>query len=96
MVFSRLKSLSFEIILYDFSYISSFTFVTGLKLPLIARIFFLYRTAAGSMFLPSGPNITAWVMPFFTKSKLSNLLSTFSKRGPEKLIVSISIAWGSM
>ena len=70
---------------------SSLTFVTGLKLPLRARIFFLYRTAAGKTFLPEGSNITASVIPFLTSSKLINLLSTFSKAGPEKLIVSISI-----
>ena len=31
-----------------------FTFVTGRKLPLKASMFFLYKMAAGSMFLPSG------------------------------------------
>jgi hypothetical protein len=36
----------------DFSYISMFTLVTGRKLPLRARIFFLYNIAAGSMFRP--------------------------------------------
>ena len=92
----RSKSSSLEIILNDFSYMSSLTLVTGLKLPLIAKIFFLYRTAAGKMLLPSGPNITACVIPFLTKSKLKSLLSTPLKRGPEKLMVSISIAWGSI
>ena len=48
------------------------------------------------MLLPSGPNITACVIPFLTKSKLKSLLSTPLKRGPEKLMVSISIAWGSI
>jgi hypothetical protein len=31
---------------------SMFTLVTGRKLPLKARIFFLYKIAAGSMFFP--------------------------------------------
>ena len=48
------------------------------------------------MFFPSGPNITAWVILFFIRSKLNNLLSTSLNNGPEKLIVSISIAFGSI
>ena len=70
---------------------SSFTLVTGLKLPLSAKIFFLYKTAAGNMFLPSGLNITASVIPFLTNCKLIKRLSTFLKQGPAKLIESISI-----
>ena len=80
----------------DLSYISSFTLVTGLKLPLMARIFFLYKTLAGRILLPSGPNITASVIPFLTSSRLIKRLSTSLNSGPEKFTVSISIAPGSM
>ena len=75
---------------------SSFTLVTGLKLPLMAKIFFLCKTLAGNILFPSGPNITASVIPFLTSSRLITLLSTFLNNGPEKLTVSISIAPGSI
>ena len=74
--FSSLISFSFEIISLDFKYISSLTNVTGLKLPLIARIFFFHKTLAGKILFPLGPNITAFVIPFLTSSRLINLLST--------------------
>ena len=90
--FSFLTRGSFKKASKDFSYISIFTFVTGLKLPLIVKIFFLYNSAAGKMLFPSLLNITACVIPFFINCKLINLLSIFLKRGPLKLIVSISIA----
>ena len=75
----------------DFSNISILTLVTGLKLPLNARIFFLYKILAGKTLFPSGLNITALVILFLINSRLINLLSTFLNNGPLKLIVSISI-----
>ena len=81
---------SFKKISYDFSNISILTFVTGLKLPLSAKIFFLYKTLAGKILFPLGLNITASVIPSFTSSRLINLLSTSLNTGPEKLMVSIS------
>ena len=45
---------------------------------------------------PFCKNIKTVVMPFFTSSRLISLLSTFLNRGPEKLIVSISMASGSI
>ena len=58
-----------------------FTLVTGLKLPLKAKIFFLYKTAAGKMLFPSGPNITASVIPFLTNCKLIKRLSNLKAEG---------------
>ena len=48
------------------------------------------------MLFPSGPNITASVIPFLTSSKLITRLSTSLNNGPEKFTVSISIAPGSI
>ena len=89
-VFSFSTLFSLRNIFNDFSYMSIFTLVTGRKLPLKANKFFLYKIAAGKMFFPSGLNITASVIPFLTNCKLIKRLSTSAKRGPEKLIVSIS------
>ena len=89
-VFSSFTFFSFKKSFLDFSYMSIFTLVTGLKLPLKANMFFLYNTCAGSKLFPSGPNITAFVIPFLSNCKLIKRLSTYIKRGPEKLIMSIS------
>ncbi len=74
---------------------STFTSVTGLKLPLSTRIAFLCSTSDGWRTSPFCPNITALVSPNLTRKSDMRRLSTVSKAGPEKRSMSISMRSGT-